>query len=359
MSGAVGGATYNALSRMLAATTSLQAQEATLQEQTTSGKVAQSYAGLAPASAQVLDLSAASSRLDAYATTIAAAQGKASVAQDALSQAGTLATGLATAALGLSASSPASAVESVAQRAKQALTQLGSLLNASYAGDYVFAGADTANPPVPAAIATSGMYAQIGSQVAALATVPTAPAVGTVIANTVAIAGNTAAGTTAFSAFLSGPAVAMPTVTIGDNQQVSVSVPANRNAGAVSDPAIHGTGSAMGDIMRSLAVLANSTGPMAGNPDFTTLMKDAATTLNSAAGTLTQESAQLGLTQNTLTAASAAHSSLQTILKSQLSGLTDVNMAQAVSQLQAVTNQLTASYKVIGMTSSLNLASYL
>ena len=345
MSGVVGGATHTALSRMLAATTSLQAQEATLQEQTTSGKVAQSYAGLAPASAQVLDLSAASRRRATDATPNAAAPGKAAVTQDALAQAGTLATGLATAALGLSASSPASAVEGVAQRARQALAQLGSLLNSSYAGDYVFAGADTANPPVPGAITSSGMFAQIGQQVAALATVPTAPAVATVIANTVAIAGSTAAGTTAFSASLSGPAAAMPTVAIGDNQQGSVSVPANSGA--------------MGDIMRGLAVLANSTGPMAANPDFATLMKDAATTLNAAAGTLTQAGAQLGLTQNAMTAASAAHGSLQTVLKSQLSGLTDVNMAEAVSRLQAVTNQLTASYKVIGMTSSLNLASYL
>lgn len=341
----VGPATYNTLSRTLEAATALQQQEAALQQQTTTGKVSQSYAGLATVSAQVLDLSAASGRLDAYATTIAAAQGKAAVTQDALTQIGALTSGLAAAALGLSGSPQPGAVDSVAQQARQALAQLGSLLNSSYAGDYVFAGADTAHPPVPGDIAASGLYAQVGAQLTALATVPTTPPLGTVIANTVAIAASAAAGTTVFSPYLGSGAAAAAQVTIGDREQVSVSALANSGA--------------IGDIVRGLTVLANSHGALAANPDFAALAKDVAGTLTAAGGALARQSGQIGLAQNALTAASAAHGSLKTILAAQLSSLTDVNLAQAISQLQAVTSQLTASYKVIALTSGLNLASYI
>jgi flagellar hook-associated protein 3 FlgL len=205
------------------------------------------------------------------------------------------------------------------------------------------------------------MYTQIGAQVAALATTPTTPAIATVIANTVGIAKSTAAGTTVFSSYLAGAGTTAPpvTVAIGDSQSVTLSLPANSNAGAVSDPAINGTGNAISDIMRSLAVIANSTDSMSGNPDFATLMQNAATTLTSAGTTLAQESGAIGVSQNTMTAATAAHASFQTALASQLTNLTDVNMASAISQLQAVTNQLQASYKILGMASSLNLASYL
>jgi flagellar hook-associated protein 3 FlgL len=363
MTAAVGGSTYGALDRMLASSTSLQTQIATLQRQTTTGKVAQSYAGLGSVSAQVLDLTAASSQAAAYTQAMTTAQGKATVMQNALTEIGSMVSTMAASTLGLTGTTQAVAVAGVAQQARLALTQLGAMLNANFAGDYVFAGADTSHPPVPSPenLASSGMYTQIGAQVAALATTPTTPAVATVIANTVGIAASTATGTTVFSSYLTGAGAAAPPVTVrvANSEQVTLDLPANRNVGGVSDPAIHGTGSAIGDIMRSLAVVANSTGSMVGNPDFATIMKDAAATLTSAGATLAQESGQIGLTQNAMTAATAAHASMQTALASQLSGLTDVNMATAISQLQAVTSQLQASYKILSMASSLNLANYM
>jgi flagellin-like hook-associated protein FlgL len=360
MTSAIGTATYGGLARMLAATSTLQNQVATLQQQTTTGKVSQSYAGLASASSQVLNLTAAASQADAYAQTITKAQGKASVMQDALSQITNVVNTMSAATLGLTGSTPSSSVTSVAQQAKLALTQLASLLNTSYAGDYVFAGADTSNPPVPGAatITSSSMYTQIGAQVAALATVPSTTPVAGVIASTVAIAQDPAASV--FSTYLTSPAAStapLATVQIADSNTVTLDLPANRNVGATSDPA--GTGNAISDIMRSLAVVANSTGGMASNPDFATLMQNAAATLTSAGTTLAQESGQIGLTQTAMTAAASAHASMQTMLASQLSGLTDVNMASAISQLQTVNDQLTASYKVLSLAHDLNLASYL
>lgn len=359
MSAPIGSSTYGTLDRLLASVGGLQEQRVVLQQQTSTGKVADSYAGLGAGSARVLDLTAASRRADAYTGAIAQAQGRAAVMQDALGGIGKLVNDMMARTLDLTDTSPAATVEAVALQAKQALQQIGSLLNTTYAGDYVFAGADTANPPVPNDVTASGMFAQIGAQVANLATIPTAPAVGTIIANTVAIASDTSAGTTVFSAYLTvtGTTAPLGEVQIGDAERVSLDLPANRNAGAVSDPA--GTGSAMSDILRSLAVVANSTPAMRANPDFGTLMRDAARTLTSAGQTLAVESGRIGLTQNAMTAAAEGHASMKLALSKQLSGLTDVDMASTISRLQAVTSQLEASYNVLSMARQLNLASYL
>jgi flagellar hook-associated protein 3 FlgL len=360
---AVGPSTYSTLDRLLAGVGTLRDQSATLQQQVTTGNISQDYAGLGSNSAQALDLQSASSRSTAYTSAIAYGQGKAAVMQDALTQITSVVSSMAANALTLTGSAAGSSVDAVAAQAKLALQQVVSLLNANYAGSFVFAGADTANAPVPSpdTVTTSGAYAQIGTQMAALATVPTTPAVATVIANTKTIASDTTAGTTIFSSYLTGAgATATPAkLQVSDSQSVTLDLPANRNVGAVSDPSISGTGSAINDIIRALSVVANATGAMVANPDFATMMKDAAATLTSAGNTVTIESGQVGIAQTAMTAATSAHASLQVILTKQLVGVTDVDMAATISRLQAVNTQLQASYNVLSMAKNMNLASYL
>ena len=363
MTALIGSSPQGTLDRLLGSVSSLRDQYSTLQQQTSTGKLAASYAGLGVAAGEVVNLTSATSRADAYTQAITAAQGKASVMQDALTQLNSVVSTMAASALTVSGSGAASAVDSIAQQARQALSQVASLLNTKHGDDYVFAGADTGHPPVPSpeSVTSSGLFTRIGAQVAALATTPTTPALGTVIASTVAIAQDITPGTTIFSSYLTGAgAGAAPgTIQIGDSQKVSLDLPANRNVGATSDPSINGTGSAINDILRSLSVIANGTGAMASNPDFQTLMKNASATLTSAASTLTAEAGQIGLTQNTLTAAAASHASLKTALTTQLSGLTDVDMAATIARLQSVGSQLQASYNVLSIARNLNLASYL
>lgn len=363
MTNSIGSSTYGSLDRMLASVDVLQTQYEVLQQQTTTGKISQSYAGLATTSSQVLDLTAASSQGAAYSQSIEYAQGKASIMQDALTQINSIANKMAAASLNLVGTSSSGTIQSVAEQAKLALQQIAALMNSKYAGDYVFTGADTSNPPVPSAetISGSGMFTQIGAQVATLAKVPTVPSIGTVIANTVSIASSTAPGTTVFSGYLtgSGATASMVTVQISDSQRIVLDLPANRNVGATSDPGITGTGNAVTDIMRSLSVIANSTGAMAANPDFAALMKDATRTLTSAAGTVSEEAGQIGLAQGAMTTATTANASLKTLLDKQLSILTNVDMASAISRLQAVNTQLQASYKILSLARNLNLSSYL
>ena len=366
MSGTIN-STYGGLDRLLSGLGSLQSQYSTLQQQTTTGKVTDAYAGLGAAAGQAISLQTATSQADAYTQTIATLQAKAAVQQTTLTQINSVVSAMAASALTLSGSNAPGAVDSVASEAKQALAQVVSLLNTKNGDSYVFAGADTSNPPVPAPdqVLTSGLYTQIGAQVASLAAAG-APTASTVIANTVDIAkGNpvppAVVGTTIFSSYLAGPGATAPagTVEIADGQRVSLDVSANRNAGVTSDPSINGTGSAINDILRSLSVIANSSDTVAASTGFAALIKDASATLTSAGSTLTAQAGVIGLTQNALTAATASHASLKTVLTTQLSGLTDVDMASTISRLQAVGSQLQASYNVLSISRNLNLASYL
>lgn len=359
----VGPSTYGPLDRMLASSSGLQTQLDNLQQQTTTGKVSQSYSGIAPNASQVIDLTAAMKQGDAYIDSISYAQGKASVMQASLTQIQSIASKMSDAALTLTGTSSAEGVHDAAEQARMALRQVASLINTKYGGDYVFAGADTANAPIPhpESITSSGFYTQIGAQIAGLTTHPTSSSAAAVIANTVSIASSTAPGTTPFSRYLSGPGLTAATVTveIASSQRVALDLPANRNVGAVSDPAISGTGNAISDIMRSLSVMANATGAMATNPDLQALMKDSVRTLTSAAGTVTEESAVIGIAQQSMTSAAAQHASMRTIAEKQMSGLTDVDMAATVTRLQAVSSQLEASYKVLSMARSLTLSNFL
>jgi len=333
----------------------LQTQYSTLQEQSTTGLISQNYAGIAPQSSQVLDLSAAASQGTTYSAVISAAQARASTMQTALGQISTLTSAMATQALQLTQSTANLSVASVAQQATQDLQQLSSLLNTQYGGDYVFAGADTGNPPVPSptTIAQSGMYTQIAGQMAILGTTPVA----TIITNTVGAA-STATGV--FSSYLStNTPVAVRQIAIGDSQTVSLDYPASQNTNAVSDPTIQGTGSATKDILGSLAVLANATTAMTTTAGFAALMQHVSATLTSASATITQQSAALGNTQNTLTNAATAETSSQTVLQGQISDLTNVDMASTISNMTAVNTQLQTSYQVLAMAKSLNLASFL
>ena len=60
-----------------------------------------------------------------------------------------------------------------------------------------------------------------------------------------------------------------------------------------------------------------------------------------------------------MTAASNLYSTMQTTLTTQISDLTQVDMATAVSKMQAVNTQLQSSYQVLADMDKLNLASYL
>lgn len=200
------------------------------------------------------------------------------------------------------------------------------------------------------------MFTNIGSLVSMFAGGSGSASASAVIGN----ASSIMATGTLFSPYLTAAAttpVAPTQVEVGPSEYVTLALPATQNVGAASDPS--GTGSAITDILGSLAVIANSTSAMVSSSNFATLMQGVSATLTSAGNTLAQESGYIGQSQDAMTAAASSQSSTQSLLHTQMSNLTNVDMPTAISNLQEVSNQLQTSYTMLGEVSHLNLASYL
>jgi flagellin-like hook-associated protein FlgL len=358
MSGTLGISSYSMLDQLLASADSLNTQYANLQEQVSTGLVSQTYSGVSSASSQVLDLAATINQGNAYTQNINQGQAQVSTVQNVLTQVGSLVSAMAANTVSVTADSSSDTVTSLAQQASDDLSQIASLLNTTYEGNYVFSGADNANPAVtnPEGVTSSTMFSNIGSMVAAFTGGTGTGSAGTLIGN----ASSIMATGTIFSSYLTSAAttaVTPPQVEIGPSDYVTVGLPATQNVGAGT--ASSGVGSAITDIMGSLAVIANGTGAMANSASYATLMQGVTTALNQAGNTLAQESGYLGQSQDAMTAAASTQTAAQTALSTQMSNLTDVDMPTAISQMQEISSQLQTSYTVLGEVSKLNLASYL
>lgn len=330
---------------------------ATLTEQSSTGLIAQDYAGLGQGAATALDLQPQIARDQAIQTGITAAAGPMGVAQTALSQIGTLTTGIIAQLNNLNGLD-ASSVGSVAAEAQSALTQVAGLLDEQYGGSYVFAGQDSANPPVPnpGGILASGFYTQISGAVGAL---PTAGAA-TTAAATLAIAGSTSAGTTPFSATLESLAATgdgRTTVETGPGQRVAGVMLANRNGDAASS-GTSTTGSYMRDILRGLATVASLTPASLSAGGFQALIQDTRTSLNGAVSAMSTDAGILGDRQTQLGKTATAIGDAATALGNQVADVTQANLAQTATALSLANTQLQASYQLIAGLPKLSLVQY-
>lgn len=142
-----------------------------------------------------------------------------------------------------------------------------------------------------------------------------------------------------------GPQVPTQSVQIADGQSVQYGIRAN-------DPAIQ---TVLGAIF-ALATTNLSTTTQAG---FREIATRAATDLQSGVQGITTVASNLGVKQNTLTSGQTSQQNYVTTLKTQLSNLDDVNMAQAVSQLTQTQTQLQASFQLLSTMKNLTLANYI
>jgi len=140
-----------------------------LTRQAASGRVADTHGGLGAQAATSLSLRPAISRLESFQANIDAVQGRMDMARASLDQIGGIASAFRARTADLNGLSTAM-VDSVAAAARDALRGVATLLNASHGDTYVFAGQDSATPPVPDAdgILNSGFFAEISAAVADL-----------------------------------------------------------------------------------------------------------------------------------------------------------------------------------------------
>jgi flagellar hook-associated protein 3 FlgL len=354
------GSGYGILPTLIANSTSVHQQLDALTEQVSTGLVSQSYAGLGSGACVALDLSPQLTALQTYQNNIDQATGSMQVTQTAMTQIQQIAATFAGQMPNLNGLNPAE-VDSIASQANAALQQVADLLNTQDAGNYVFAGQDSANPPVPSgdAILSSGFYTQIATAVAGLTT----NGASATAATTLAIASSNAVGDSPFSSYLSNPVASIATTKVqtGDGGTVQTGLLASGNTAAVSSGVATGTstGSYMRDLMRALATLGSLSSSQVNDPNFAALVQATGTSLTGAVNAMAVDVGVFGNTQANLATTQTQLAATATALSAQLSSVQDVDMASALSKLTSMQAQLQASYRLITGENSLSLLNFL
>ena len=322
-----------------------------------SGRVSEDFAGLGGRAAITLDLRPRLASIDAWRSNIDAASTRMSVARTALGAIETVAVDLRSRLNSLNGLNPA-AIDTVAAEARESLTRVAQLLNSQAAGVYVFAGEDTANPPVPEAdaIIGSGYFTQIQAAVADLGT----NGAGATAAATLAIAASNADGTSPFSTYLSQPATALtaPVAETGPELRVRVGLSASANGVAVSQGAST-TGSHMRDLMRALATVGSLSSTQANDPELAGLVSDIRDSLGGAIDAMATDVGALGDIESELARTRTRLGETEVALTAQVSGIEDVDMAETLSRMSRLESQLQVSYRLISGSNNLSLVKFL
>lgn len=353
------GPAYGTLGDVLANTSAVRQQISLLTEQSASGKVSASYAGLGFGATTSLSLDPVLAQQQTWQSNIDAATGTMNVAQTALSQISQIASSFYAQTNTLNGLD-AGTTDNVAAAARAALQQVAGLLDTKDGNVYVFAGQDSTNPPVPNpdAILSSGFAMQISAAVGGLA----ASGAAATSAATLAVASSNAAGTSPFSTALSQPPTALAalrtTVNVGAQQSLAAGIVASGNADVPSaGPST--TGSYMRDILRSLATLGSLSSSQNSMPGFAGLVADTRSALSGAITALNGDAGAMGDRQTQLQTIKTGIASTSTALQAQVSGTEDVDMAKTLSNLSAAQTQLTASYQLIAALQGLSLTKFL
>jgi flagellar hook-associated protein 3 FlgL len=358
MSGTISGIGFPVLGQLMAGLLQTNKSFDTLTNQASSGMIANTYAGLGATASIALSLGPEIDGLTTAQSNIAAASGPAQVTQTAMTQIGSIAANLLAEMPNLT-DLDSGEVDAIAANAQGALAQVGELLDSDYDGAYVFAGQDSANPPVPDPdqITSSGFYTQISAAVGNLTTNGAAATAAT----TLGIASSTVAGTSPLSAtyLAQAPAsVTPPLVSTGDGQSQPLGLLAGSNISPVST-GTSTTGSYMLDLMRALATVGSLSSSQATDPNFAALVSDTQTSVTGAINAMNTDVGILGQQQSSLTNLGTTLSDTQTVLTAQLSTAQDVDMATTLSNVTLMETQLQVSYQMIAAASGMSLAKFL
>jgi flagellin-like hook-associated protein FlgL len=338
----------------------LRARLLTLTRQQATGLKSEQPADLGPQLPRALSLRAEIARRDTYGALIGQALSRTEAAQQALGRLAEIARHFgSTIAVKLDANNP-DVLPLYASQARQALVEVGQLLNAQQGGEYLFGGSDFANPPVPDpdGLPTGGMAAQIAAAISSLGGGNAAA----VAAATRAAALDDSAGVTPFSGFVTDPSRGggepRRSVVSADGTATPVGLFASRNAAATSSGET--TGAWARDLLRGLASIAALTPAQAASPaDFKALADTIRLGLQSASAALADEQGALGQTEQQLASMQTRHGQMHDQLKAQLADIEEVDMAEVLTRMQATKTALEASYNAIGTIGSLSLVRYL
>ena len=296
-------ATFALSDQMVAGALRTQATMANLQVQESSGLKSETFAGYGSDTQHVVNLQVSVTRAQSHIDAATLADSKVQVMYSAVGSMTDIITQLRTQ---LSAATTGGSTEttSAISSAQQFLTQMGSLLNTQYDGQYVFSGARVGTAPVDLTSFASG----------------------------------TGSTTTADTSYYKGDGE-IASVRVADDQTVSYGVTADN--------------SAFEQVMRTLKFVANSSS--LSSSDITRALDLASNALSAT----TAVQAKLSSAASQIESASANQSDYKSFAETLSSDLSGVDVAAVTAQLSTYQTQLTASYSAIAKIQSLNLASYL
>ena len=296
-------ATFALSDQMIANALRVQSVMANEQIQESSGQKSQDFAGYGADAGSVVNLQVSVTRSQSYIDAASVADSKVQVMYSAVGSMTNILTQLRSQ---LSAASVGSstATSSVITYAQQALSQVGSLLNTQYDGEYVFSGAKTDTAPVNLTSYDTG----------------------------------TGSLTTSDTSYYQGDSE-IASVRVSDSQSVAYGANAD-------NPAFE-------QVMRLLKYIGNSS---------TLSASDLTASLNLASSALDAVStvqAKISTSASQIETASADQSDYQNFAQTLGGDLTNVDVAAVTAQLSAYQTQLTASYSAIAKIQGLSLANYL
>jgi flagellar hook-associated protein 3 FlgL len=339
-------------SRLVAESSSIKKQLDTTTEQSASGLVSSSYSGLGTGAIVSLSLNPQIDASNTWSSNIDGATARMSATQNVMTELTSIASQFSSDLLDITTASTTS-IDTIAAQARDALQQVGTLLNTQVGNDYIFSGQDTANPavPNPQSLASSSFFTQIQSAMSNLG------ANGAVTTTALIMS---AAKASANSPFDPTIGTAPPTVEVGSGQRVQTGIVANTNLDAASTPSASSTGSYMLDLMTALASIGSlSSSQISLGQPFSDMLQNIGTTLSGAQQGLTADAAMLGSRQSQLTTRQTDLSDTVTALTKQVSNVQDVDMAASATKLAQLQTQLQASYKLISGLSQFSLVDFM
>lgn len=349
--------------RLSAETARLRERMTTLTRQATTGLRSERLGDLAPEVPRTLTLRAGMQRVEAYDAVLTQAEGRTAVTQAALGRMLDIAREFRAVSVPRLYGRDPTILNTLRIEARAALNEVAHLLNTRHAGEYVFAGSDITNPPIPdpGGLAGGQMAQDIAAEVANLGTLGAAA----VLNGTRTVAQSNAPGVSPFSTFLQAQAALPPgdregrrATPAADGEQVAYGIFADRNAVGVSTGET--TGSWVRDLMRNLmSVAALDPAQMTLDPEWPDYVAGLRNGFESAERALAEERGGLGQVEARIEATQQRHRSMLTVLRSQVAQVEEVDLAATLERLQATRLGLEASYRALSSFAELTLARFL
>ena len=334
---------------MLPAVNHAQSQLATLETESATGQYADLGLHLGAQSGYELSLRGEDDLLQTLTTTNQVAQTNMTAAQSALSStvstAQTAAASLATLANGGSGS------QSLQLIGQANLQQLVSLANTSTPSGYLFAGDNTATPPLNDYFA-SGSPAKSAVDVAFQSFFGFSTG-SSQVANIT---------NSQMQSFLSGPFASefqSPAWEANWSTASNSEVQSEIAPGNTITTSVNTNSAGFQNLAQGYAMLSEFGGIGLGAGAQQALALTAVNTINQGVSAMTTTQAGLGAAQSQLTQANADMSSQMTILQTQVGNLDSVDAAQIATELSALSTQLQSAYQLTAQIQKLSLAQYI